>query len=142
MTNKHADTCPECGAPAVEGLTCWEQLGALLAWESQDPELAAEHFLTVATYNLQHPAQFTDDAFAGLRTAFIAHLDDGLPVQEIRRRMADTYAGSRRVLKDAAERRPVLRPWHITIADVYLPERPEGAAARVRSWAAAVRQEL
>lgn len=62
--NAHADadpsTCPECGARRVEGMTCWEQLGMIIAWEADDPELLAEHFLTVATYNLQHPAQFTD----------------------------------------------------------------------------------
>ncbi|HEY0736847.1 MAG TPA: DUF5946 family protein [Herpetosiphonaceae bacterium] len=57
----HLATYPECGGSTVDGLTCWEQLGALIAWEYDDPELAAEHFLTVAAYNLQHPAQFTDD---------------------------------------------------------------------------------
>jgi hypothetical protein len=30
-------TCPECGAAQVDGMTCWEQLGGLLAWEWQDP---------------------------------------------------------------------------------------------------------
>jgi hypothetical protein len=39
--------CPECGAPRVNGMTCWEMLGMLLAWEYDDPELQAEHFLTV-----------------------------------------------------------------------------------------------
>ena len=55
-----AGPCPECGGPRVNGLTCWEQLGMIGVWEFQDPELMAEHFLTVASYNLQHPAQFTD----------------------------------------------------------------------------------
>jgi hypothetical protein len=41
-----------------------------------------------------------------------------------------------------AERRPVLRAWTRTIADVCIPDRPHGAAARVREWAAAVRREL
>ncbi len=54
--------CPECDAPIVNGMTCWEMLGAILAWEYHDPELMAEHFLTVASYNLQHPAQFTGAA--------------------------------------------------------------------------------
>jgi hypothetical protein len=51
--------CAECGAPRVSGMTCWEMLGAIIAWEYHDPALLAEHFLTVASYNLQHPAQFT-----------------------------------------------------------------------------------
>lgn len=124
------------------GLTCWEQLGGVLAWEADDPELLAEHFLTVATYNLQHPAQFTVDALRGLREAFVDRLDRGVPVAEIRRRMARASAGATRVLRPEAERRPVPREWRMTIADVYLPDQPSGAAERVRRWAAAVRAEL
>lgn len=134
--------CPECGAPATEGLDCWGQLGALLAWEWQDTELLAQHFLTVAGYNLQHPAQFTGEALAGLRAAFIAHLDEGLPVAAVRQRMGRMADGATRVLRPAAERRPVLRRWEMTIADVYIPGRPEGAAGRVRAWAAAIRRGL
>ncbi len=134
--------CPECGAPKVDGMTCWEQLGALIAWEAQDPELAAQHFLTVACYNLQHPAQFTDEAIEGLRASFIEHLDKGLPVAEIRRRNAKAYQGKKRVLRPEAERHPVLWHWQKTIADVYIPDHPDGAAQRVREWGAAVRLEL
>jgi hypothetical protein len=134
--------CPECGAPRVDGLTCWEQLGMLIAWEYDDPELLAEHFLTVATYNLQHPAQFTDDALAGLRAVFVDRLDRGASIEEIRARVGRASAGSTRVLRPEAERRPILRDWSRTIADVYLPGRPQGAAARVREWAAAVRREM
>ena len=142
--HEHPDQtrCRECGSPQIDGMTCWEQLGAILAWEAHDHELLAEHFLTVACYNLQHPAQFTDAALAGLRGAFIERLDDNLPVAEIRRRAGRANAGSRRVLRPEAERRPVLRRWGTTIADVYLPDQPEGAAARVRAWAAAIRREL
>ncbi len=135
-------TCPECGAPVVDGPTCWEQLGLLIAWEFQDPELQAEHFLTVSAYNLQHPAQFTDEALAGLRAMFVEHLDNGLAVTEIRRRVGKAAAGNTRVLKDESERRPVLRSWSMTIADVYLPGLPKGAAARVRAWAASIRAEF
>ncbi len=87
---------PECGAPLVDGLSCWEMLGGLIAWEAQDPELLAEHFLTVASYNLQHPAQFTDAAITGLRAIFIEHLDHGLAIVEIRRRMRRTLTGGTR----------------------------------------------
>jgi len=134
--------CPECGAPRVNGMDCWEQLGWLIGWEAEDPELRAVHFLTVASYNLQHPAQFTDEVLVDLRSAFIAHLDRGLPVAEIRQRHAAAYAGSKRVMRPASERRPVLRRWKMTIADVYLPDRPQGAADRVKAWAAAIRSEL
>jgi hypothetical protein len=123
-------------------MTCWEQLGWIIAWEADDPELLAEHFLTVATYNLQHPAQFTDDAIAGLRQAFVDRLDRGVPVAELRARIGRASAGSARVLRRESERRPVPRSWSRTIAGVYLPGRPQGAAERVRQWAAAVRREM
>ena len=135
-------TCGECGALRVDGMTCWELLGSILAWEWNDPELAAQHFLTVASYNLQHPAQFTDEALAGLRSSYIEHLDHGTPVEVLRRTASATYEGKKRVLRPEAERSPVLRAWGMTIADVYVPERPEGAAARVAAWAAAIRSEL
>jgi hypothetical protein len=117
-------------------------LGAIIAWEAHDPELAAEHFLTVASYNLQHPAQFAGATLAGLRAVYIERLDRGLGIAEIRRRVGKAAGGAARVLKPAAERRPVLRRWAMTVADVYLPDRPAGAAERVRAWAAAIRREL
>lgn len=135
-------SCPECGAPRVDGLTCWEQLGMLIAWEHNDPALRAEHFLIVASYNLQHPAQFTEQTIIGLRHSLIDHLDHGVLVETIRQRNAEAYKGNTRVLRPEAERTPVLRSWPITIADVYLPDQPEDAAARVRAWAATIRSEL
>ncbi len=141
-TTKAVATCLECGAPTLDGMSCWEQLGLLLAWEYDDPALAAEHFLTVASYNLQHPAQFTDESLAGLRAMFVEHLDNGLSVQEIRRRVGRASEGNRRVLRDESERRPTLRAWSMTIGDVYLPNKPAGTADRVRAWAASIRNEL
>ncbi|NTU83156.1 MAG: hypothetical protein HGA45_27925 [Chloroflexales bacterium] len=46
------------------------------------------------------------------------------------------------MLKPEGERKPVLGQWRMTIADVYLPDQPGGAAGRVRQWAAAIRSEL
>lgn len=140
--NQTATTCPECGGPVVDGLTCWQQLGALLAWEWQDPALLAVHFSTVASYNLQHPAQFTEEAIRGLQAAFIDHLDRGVPVAELRRRVSHFAEGKTRVLKPATTQRPRLRRWSMTIADVYRPNQPQGAADRVRAWAATIRREL
>lgn len=34
-------TCPECGAPAVDGMSCFEQLAWLIGWEQHEPELRA-----------------------------------------------------------------------------------------------------
>jgi hypothetical protein len=106
--------CPERGAPSVDGTDCWQQLGALLAWEAHDAELAAEHFLTVACYNLQHPARFTDEALAGLRAALIDRLDRRVPVAVLRRRAAVVYNGNKPVLRPHSERRIALRRWRLT----------------------------
>jgi len=133
--------CAEYGAPMIDGLTCWEQLRMLLNWEAQDAALAAEHFLTVASYNLQHPAQFTDEALAGLPSGLSDYLEQGFSTEELRRRAAGAFAGSKRVLKDPSERQPVFHQWSMTIADVCLPDQPHGAAERVRAWAAAIRWE-
>ena len=134
--------CPECGARLTDGLSCWEQLGYLIAWEATDPALRAEHFLLVASYNLQHPAQFTDDALSNLRAGFVDRLDSGVAVSELRRRASRQFEGKTRVLRPASERMPVRRAWALTIDSVYLPDQPEGAADRVRSWAEAIRREL
>lgn len=134
--------CPECGAPKVNGMDCWEQFGGVLAWEADDPELLAEHFKTVASYNLQHPSQFTYRVLTELRAVFIEHLDNGLPIMEIRKRIGKVSEGKNRVLKDKSERHPVQHYWRMTISDVYIPSHPENAAKRVREWAAVIRQEL
>ena len=134
-------SCPECGAPQVDGLGCWEQLGRLIAWEYDDDELRREHFLTVASYNLQHPAQFTDEAIAGLREAFVDYLDRGISIGEIRRRASVATAGAVRVCRDESARKPVCRSWSMTIADVYGRGQPT-AAECVRRWAAAIRRAL
>ena len=135
-------SCPECGAVPLNGMTCWEQLGAVIAWEYHDPELMAEHFFTVARYNLQHPAQFTDEALVELHKSVILRLDQQVPISQIREHTTKMYNGSKRVLKPKEERHPMLRSWLMTIADVYLPDHPENAAERVRAWAIAVRGEL
>ncbi len=85
---------------------------------------------------------FTEATLAGLRAVFIERLNHGLGSVVIRRRAGKAAAGATRVLKLEHERQPVLRQWAMTIADVYLPVQPEGAAERVRAWAAAIRREL
>lgn len=112
------------------GLVDW--LGAVGRWSG----------VSVASYSLQHPAQFCPDVLDQLRRALTAHLYHGLPVPEIHRRHALRYAGKTRVRCREAERKPVLRRWPVTVADVYLPDWPEGAADRVPAWAASIRAEL
>lgn len=62
--------CIECGAKEEDGLSCWEQLGYLLAWEQNNPKLYALHFWTVSRYMLQHPSNFTKEGCALTKKLF------------------------------------------------------------------------
>lgn len=135
-------TCPECGAPACNNLDCWEMLNAILSWEWNDPELAAEHFQTVACYNLQHPAKFEAETLTGLQESLSDYIYGGTPPSHIRRQNAAAYGGSKKVLKPQHAWRPVLRKWPQTIADVYANGNPAGAAARVKTWGTSILRKL
>jgi hypothetical protein len=123
-------------------MSCQELFWLLMAREQEDPELFAAHFLTVTCYNIQHPAQFKEEAVVWLEQGLIEHLDHGTPVAELRKRAAARFQGNTRVLVKEAKRRPVRRRWPMTIAEVCLPERLEGAAERVKTWAASIRSSL
>lgn len=142
MNTSNPEHCPECGAPKIEGLDCWNQLCLILAWESNDPELWALHFVIVAAYNLQHPAKFTEEAYAELQEVFIDYLENRIGIPEIRQRVSKSSNGKKRVEKPEAERIPVLRRWDQTIDSVCGPNTPEGAAQRVKNWVESIRKEL
>lgn len=126
--------CPECGAAQVP-LTCRERFELLLAWEGDDDALRGQHFLTVASFNLQHPAAFTDEARAGLEDALDGYLDGRLTIADIRRRASRAA----RVHRPADEVRPRRRDWPMTIDAVVAPGQPAHAATRVRAWAESIR---
>jgi hypothetical protein len=136
------ERCAECGGPLVDGKDCREQLASILGWESSDPELFTLHFYTVASFNLQHPAQFTDGALQELRSAFVEALDATTPIETLSRKMGAKFQGSKRVLRSAGNRHPVLKDWQVTGADVFASGLPDGAAYRVRRWASSVRTPL
>jgi hypothetical protein len=117
-------------------------LAVILGWEGADPELFHLHFFTVACFNFQHPAQFTDEALAGLKAGIREVMDGAAPVSSIRRRAARAFEGKRRVLKPEADRHPVRAEWEYTIKDVYAAGRPAGAAQRVRHWAELIQKRL
>jgi hypothetical protein len=117
-------------------------LGEVLGWEYGDAELFKKHFLTVASYNLQHPSQFAEEAIRGLATSLHEHLAGRKSVAEIRAVNARAYEGAKRVRKPQSERRIAPRTWPMTIADVYTPEQPQGAADRVQAWAQSIDASL
>ena len=127
--------CPECGAAQVP-LTCRERLELLLSWEVDDEALRGHHFLTVASFNLQHPAAFTDEARSGLEDALDGYLGGRLTIADIRRRASKAT----RIHRPADEVRFRRREWPITIDLVAVPEQPANAAMRVLDWAESIRR--
>jgi hypothetical protein len=113
-------------------------LGEIIGWEYADPELLKKHFLTVASYNLQHPSQFTDEAIQGLKTSLGNYLSGKEGVREIRAKNSIAYDGAKRVRKPEPERIIVSRSWPMTISDVYMSHDSHGAAHRAQVWAESV----
>ena len=94
------EQCPECGAKKVNDKDCFAQLGEIIAWEYDDPALLAEHFLTVASYNLQHPSQFTSEALTGLRESLAAYLEGCTTIDQIRRKGTAMFEGGTKVMRE------------------------------------------
>ena len=140
VTSNPSTICPECGSPSADNLTCWDMLGIICSWEWSDSELQKEHFLTVASYNLQHPAQFEEKALSQLRTALAEYLDHGVSPSELRRRASTAFEGSRKVLKKETDRITHLTQWPMTISAVYAEGNARGAAERVRDWGKSIRE--
>ena len=134
-------TCPERAAHWPDGLDCNTMLAELTAWEWDDLELGALHFLAVATFNLQHPSRFSEAAIERLKWVFDQNFDNGLPVSRIRDIHARVFDGSETVLNP--DERPAVQPreWAMTIADVHVGG-PSGAADRVMTWVRSVRVDL
>lgn len=132
--------CPECKAEVIHGKDCFVMLGEVIEWEYQDSDLLREHFLTVATYNLQHPSQFTDEVLETLRSSVAAYLDGSMSVDQIRAKHSQLFEGSTKVLRPVSERIMSPRSWSRTVSNVYAPGRV-GAAVRVKEWAEVVRTE-
>jgi hypothetical protein len=114
---------------------------ALLAWEWQDRELGAVHFLTVGSYLLQHPASLTEGALSALRSAFAGVVDGEMTVEQVRGTHDRQFSGEQRARRNHTEVDPELHTWSMTIADVYTGG-PPNAADQVRRWAQAIRDEM
>lgn len=143
MTNDKESlrTCPECGGAEVDGMNCWEQLGSLGILEFQDPELMSLHFYTVACYNIQHPAKFTDEAIQELKKLFSEAVDKNWSNEQVRKKIGRKWDGKGNVLLKEAKESEIVE-WDMTISDVYLPNQTIGTANRVHNWVKVVRNKL
>jgi hypothetical protein len=143
-------SCSECGAPLPEGGTCRDYFYELLALEAQVPGGPGElpHFFAVASYNLQHPLQFTPEAVQGLRTAVADVLAGRATLDDVRRRVRYATNGPTHVLRrpgsadeESGSRAAWPTEWPITVLDVCRVS-PEEYRERVRQWGETVSSAL
>jgi hypothetical protein len=141
-------TCPECGAPLPEGVSCRDYFHELLVLEGQVPGAAGglPHLLAVAAYNLQHPSAFMPAALFGLRRTLADVLAGRATVDDARRRARYATDGETRVIRrvdtvisDDDRTRLNVWPteWPRTVLDV-CRVRPEQYVESVQQWAQAV----
>lgn len=114
--------CIECGAKEEDGLSCWEQLGYLLAWEQNNPKLYALHFWTVSRYMLQHPSNFTKEGCALTKKLFRDACDYNWETPYILKKNREVTTNKTFKIVNpipVAEKVRVLTKWDMTVNDVY-----------------------
>ena len=137
--------CPECGARLPEGTDCQTLFNSFLALEFTDPAYGEVHMLTVACFMIQH-RRYSDEALVWMAKQLRAHLEEGLPVQVIRRQAGEQAAQGRRDWK--VNRLPGARQlpdifWSITTVDVadHMSD-PGQYCESVRNWARTTLKEM
>jgi hypothetical protein len=140
-------TCPECGAALDTGRTCRDYFNDLLAleWQIEGGPGARAHFLAVASYNLQHPSQFTGEMLAGLRQTLADVLAGRATIADARSRARAATDGPTRVRRRSgdADHPPEHWPtqWPMTIRDVCAVPASR-YLEQVQAWAASVDASL
>jgi hypothetical protein len=99
MTDPLPPTCPECGAPWTDGVTCTADFHQMLFWENQRPELGAVHHLMVLSFNLQHPSVYLLEMLASARQMLADFLEGRLTPQEFRRQNKQRLSSTERTWK-------------------------------------------
>ena len=129
--------CAECGAVWADDRTCETVYQAFLALEFSDPGYGAVHFLTVATFMLQH-GRYSEAALDWVVPAMRAYLAGETDVPELRRGARSLTQGVRdwKVTRQPGEFRQRAVAWDHILADV-APHAASAAAycAAVTLWA-------
>jgi hypothetical protein len=138
-------TCPECGAVYQEETSCQEIYENFLVLEFTDPGYGAVHFLTVACFMVQH-GRYSDAGMAWIEQKLRAHLEEGVPVEQIRWQASAEADQSKRGWKvtRSADDAPLPKiAWSMTIADVAGNYRDAGEyQEKIRQWARVTRKEM
>jgi hypothetical protein len=146
-----SDHCPECGAHYTNESTCQAVFDTFLVLEFTEAAFGSVHFLTVACFMIQH-GRYSDEGLKWIERQLRAHLEEQVPVEEIRRRAqreADQASRRWKVNRQPDEPPPPQVAWSMTIADVaagYLDEHGQPDAGRycqlIRQWARTTLNEM
>ena len=127
--------CPGCGARHPGDTTCQDVFDAFLALEFSDPAYGAVHMLTVACFMIQH-GRYSDTGLVWIEQQLHAHLEQGVPVEYIRRQAAKETGQDVRgwkVMRQPGDPPQTKIIWSVTIADVAANY---GNAPGYREWVA------
>ena len=108
--------CPECGAE-----NCQARFDEFLVLEFTDADYGAVHYLTVATYMLQHSSKLTKEGWLHMRWLLKEFLVENKSPAFIRKQNKDLVDSGKRKFKIASkDGRPVISKttWTKTILDV------------------------
>ncbi|WP_373459758.1 DUF5946 family protein [Paenibacillus harenae] len=111
------DTCNKCGAELSQEKTCESIFNEFMALELTFPSYGRVHFLTVASYMVQHEG-YSDEMYVWAQSALRRHLEEGYPTELIRLDMA---RGPRNIKGIQRPMNAIPLPkvaWTMTIADV------------------------
>lgn len=135
--------CIECGTTETDGYSCYELFGFPLVWEHNDPKLYELHFWLVSCYMIQHPSNFTEEGYAHLVDLFIDAYDNNWDNSYILKRNREIVKSLGKITNNISnnERKRQLKPWSMTIEDIYLGGE-ENAIENINKWKDQIRNEI
>jgi hypothetical protein len=130
--------CPECGATG-----CRDRFEEMLALEFEDPAIfGAVHHITVICFNIQHPATFTEESLAWMRSSLRAIIVDGLSPAELRKLARKTTKGGVQIKRHTKPpEEPSRTHWSMTAADIRTGD-PEVYREDIVAWAKSILKDL